>query len=169
MRSDKRPTQKNKGMLTRPGNRDDSCVSLEQKDKKGIIPAVVIDCTKWDPAPPRKPEIDPEFFELKTLERAAEAMRYQSARLESWLSPAGILREWLRVCLRLAVALLIPGLLLVPLSLILNEMVECAAFMQILARNLLETAATVILTVFVIRTAMLVWRQWNASSRRRDY
>jgi hypothetical protein len=48
------------------------------------------------------PGIDPELTRLGAIERTAETLRYSALRAEHWLSPTGLLREWLRRILRLA-------------------------------------------------------------------
>jgi hypothetical protein len=53
------------------------------------------------------PEIHPELTTLPPLERTAEALRFAVLRLEYWLSPAGRLRQVLRLSLRFLVYLLI--------------------------------------------------------------
>lgn len=132
----------------------------------GIIPSVARDCVKWNPEELQKPEIDPEFTELHVLERSAEAVRYQTARLEYWLSPSGTLRAWLKVCLRFAVAMTVPAVIMLPLSIVLQETVACAIYLQVLAYNLLQAVVSIIITLFVIRIAFGLWHHFISSSRR---
>lgn len=127
----------------------------------GIVPRVTRDCLKWRPLELEKPEADPQFSDLKMLERACEAIRIQTLRLEYELSPEGVLRAWLRLWLKLAFYMLIPGLVIVPLSLFTAFAVTVRTF----AFSLLETAVALTLLVFLIRTAIALWRYWNEQER----
>ena len=88
-------------------------------------------------APLTPPALDTQFHRLAPVERAAEVLRYHAQRTEYWLSPRGRLREWLRTCLRLALLLGIPTVLLTPVvTLILTTAVTWSGKIADIARNL---------------------------------
>ncbi len=59
--------------------------------------------------------VDIDLPHLSSIERSAEVLRYTCSRLEYWLSPQGMLREWLRFNLRIACVLVVPALVVAPL------------------------------------------------------
>lgn len=71
--------------------------------------------TQWSPHPLPSPQVDPDFEQLSMVERSAEVFRYCFSKAEYWLSPGGLLREWIRVNIRITLALLLPALLVAPL------------------------------------------------------
>lgn len=68
----------------------------------------------WDPKPVPEPRVDPDLPELPWPARSAEVIRYGLARAEHWLSPGGLLREWLRLNLWGALVLSAAAVLVVP-------------------------------------------------------
>lgn len=69
----------------------------------------------WNPKSVQPPLADPDLPYYSAPERAAEVLRYFFSFIEHWLSPLGTLREWIRLNARIAIFLLIPILLVVPL------------------------------------------------------
>jgi len=83
------------------------------------------------------PRIDPELIHLGAIERTAETLRYSALRAEHWLSPNGLLREWLRRILQLAVAVVVPVLVFAPvITALLKRMAAWSADAVIVAQNL---------------------------------
>ena len=70
---------------------------------------------RWQPVPLQVPMVDIDLPYLSAIERSAEVLRYTCSRLEYWLSPQGMLREWLRFNLRIACVLVVPALVVAPL------------------------------------------------------
>ena len=71
--------------------------------------------SNWEPKPLPPPKVDPDLLQLTPVERSTEVLRHSILSLEYWLSPSGVLREWIRFNLRLAAVLAVPALLVVPL------------------------------------------------------
>ena len=71
--------------------------------------------TTWSPQPLSPPRVDPELTQFSGVERSAEVFRYSLRLAEYWLSPGGFFREWIRLNVRIALALLVPSALVVPL------------------------------------------------------
>jgi hypothetical protein len=83
------------------------------------------------------PGIDPELTRLGAIERTAETLRYSALRAEHWLSPTGLLREWLRRILQLAVAVVVPVLVFAPvITALLKRLAAWSADAVIVAQNL---------------------------------
>ena len=59
--------------------------------------------------------VDPQLPNLSGLERSAEVIRFVIASIEHALSPSGFLREFVKLNLRLAVAIAVPGFMVAPL------------------------------------------------------
>lgn len=71
--------------------------------------------TTWSPQPLAPPHVDPELPQFSGVERSAEVFRYSFRLTEYWLSPGGFFREWIRLNVRIGLALLVPSVLVVPL------------------------------------------------------
>lgn len=69
----------------------------------------------WHPEPLQPPIIDSDLPALSPVERSAEVLRYTCCNIEYWLSPGGALREWLKFNLRIALAIAVPSLLVIPI------------------------------------------------------
>jgi hypothetical protein len=68
----------------------------------------------WNPVPIAPPRINPHLGDLGWPERSAEVVRFTILGAEHWLSQRGLLREWIRVNLWLAIILTVAAVLLVP-------------------------------------------------------
>lgn len=71
------------------------------------------------PLPP--PRVDPTLGSQHFVPRTAVVLRHTLLRFEYWLSPSGLLREWIRRCLLLAVFVAIPALCVAPMVTTLLE------------------------------------------------
>ena len=69
----------------------------------------------WQPKPLSAPAVDHELPSLSGVERSAEVLRFMMHKLEYWLSPLGHLREFIKLNLRLVLAIAIPVLMVAPL------------------------------------------------------
>ena len=70
---------------------------------------------RWQPEPLDEPAVDKDLPQLSAIERSAEVVSFTCSRFEYWISPRGILREWFKFNLRLALGLAVPALLVAPL------------------------------------------------------
>jgi hypothetical protein len=70
---------------------------------------------RWQPEPLDEPAVDKDLPQLSAIERSAEVVSFTCRRFEYWISPRGILREWFKFNLRLALGLAVPALLVAPL------------------------------------------------------
>ena len=108
--------------------------------------------TQWQPSPLKAPEVDPDLPHLNGLQRALEALRYGFLSFERWMSPNGKLREYLRLHSILALLLLIPALVILP---IIGFIVWQVAGMVSL---LLEIAIKLILIPVLVLLGILIMR-----------
>jgi len=69
---------------------------------------IAAELTRWEPERLAPPGIDHDLPRLSPVQRGAEVLRYQFLRLEYVLSPAGVMREWVKFMVRAAVFLLLP-------------------------------------------------------------
>lgn len=111
----------------------------------------------WNPAPVPQPQIDPYLDELSWPERSGEVISFALLSLECWLSRGGVLREWLRLNLWLAVMFTLFAVLLVPpVTALLKGAVEWSA----LGSDIVENVTTAILrlppVVLALATLLLV-------------
>jgi len=122
----------------------------------------------WSPEPLPKPAVDDELTELPVVERAAETLRYSALRLEYAVSPSGALREWTKLVLRVAAAIAVPCVLLVPaVTYFLGGFAQWTTFLRAAAINLVVTVAALIAFVLLLTVLIGIIRS-AVRSRQRD-
>ena len=105
--------------------------------------------------PIRRPAIDPQLTRLAAVERAAEVLRYTTARAEYWLSPGGTLRAALRASIKIALIIAIPTITVGPVVILLLEGAAAASSsLAIIAANF--AALSISLITAVIGFAVLI-------------
>ena len=105
--------------------------------------------------PIRRPIVDPELTRRAPIERAAEVVRYSIARAEYWLSPGGTLRSILRFCIKAALLIGLPAIIVGPVVLLLLEgALAASASLAAIAANL--AALSISLITAVIGFAVLI-------------
>ena len=142
----------------------------QEIEKAGSIPAKTGfpgRLFRWNPQPITPPEIDPDLGELNPLVRAAEVMSYSARRLEHWLSPNGILREWVRLNFLVAAIIAVVGFLVVPvLACLLGGIAECIALILQIVTGTIAIAVAVITSLIIVRYLMTAknnhaWGDWG--------
>ena len=110
------------------------------------------------PRPLLPPHVDRCLPHLTALERSAEVLRYTAQCTEHWLSPHGVLREWLRRNVRLALAVVIPLLVLAPVVTLMFDKLQgwSASALQI-ATSLAQMPA-VTTTMLLSAAGMVLYR-----------
>jgi len=111
----------------------------------------------WNPKPLGIPEINQNAFEQQPVIRAAEVIRYSLHRFEYWVSPSGILREWLRLNLLVALFVGFTGILLAPVvTMILGEIAGWIILILKIVTGIVSIAAMAIVAFILLRiiTAM---------------
>ena len=105
------------------------------------------------------PKVDPQIEALGSIERAGETLRYSILRAEHWLSPRGMLREYLRLNLKLALLLGIPAVVLTPvITLLLTSAVTWSGKLVEIARNLVLIPAWLGSALLVVTALGVLWR-----------
>jgi hypothetical protein len=106
---------------------------------------------KWQPEPLPIPAVDLYLPHLSAIERSAEVLRYTCSSLEYWLSPQGLLREWLRFNLRIACVLIVPALVVAPLvSLALRQFESWVDLISRTTSNLILFPLSALLVIGLI-------------------
>ena len=124
----------------------------------------------WQPAPIHPPEVDPDLTELSGIQRPAEVLRYKILQLEHALSSGGGLRAWLKLNLLVALILVIPALLVIPvITFLLSSFATWTGFLLQAALNILYTLATIVCMVAVVRVLvyLLVTLRRDAQRQKR--
>ena len=107
---------------------------------------------RWDPRPLSIPAIDPNLHTLHPLVRTAEVLRFALHRLAFWLSPNGLLREWLRLNLLLAALVAITGLILAPLvTVLLGEIAMWVALILQIVTGIFSIACIAVAGFILLR------------------
>ena len=106
-----------------------------------------------------RPRVNRSFVKMGPLERAAEVMRYSALKTEHWLSPNGLLREWMRLNILAALFIGIPALIIVPVvTYLLGQFATWMMFMAEAARNLVIIVGYMLAAVAMISAAMMFIR-----------
>ncbi|WP_050025390.1 hypothetical protein [Verrucomicrobium sp. BvORR034] len=108
--------------------------------------------TTWSPQPLPTPRVDPELSQFSGVERSAEVFRYNFRLAEYWLSPGGFMREWIRLNVRIALALLVPSVLVVPL--VTYTLQQFSVWTELLATT---TSKMVLFPLSALLVVGLVW------------
>ena len=107
--------------------------------------------TAWQPMPLAMPAPVETLSGLGFMERSAVALAYQVLRLEYVLSPAGHLRAWALVSLKIGLLLAIPAILVVPpVTWILAGMATWSAHLAAIALNLLLALVYIVLFAVIL-------------------
>jgi hypothetical protein len=97
------------------------------------------------------------------LPRAAEILLFRLLQVEFAISPGGVLREWVKLCLRILLLLLIPACLLVP------PVVLIAVGLADLAQEIARMCAEALKAVMAITAAVAIGAlllSWLVSNRK---
>ncbi len=127
----------------------------------------------WQPVPISVPVIDHDLHEMMVLERVTEITRFQIHQFEYTVSPGGGLRAWLRVNMLVAMVLIIPTVLVVPVvTSLAGQFATITMFLYQASVNLFYTVVTLIGTVasvlaFISVLKMLWLGNGGRGSRRR--
>jgi len=107
---------------------------------------------RWNPRPLTPPAVESDLSELNALERSAEVFRYSTYRFEYWVSPTGILREWLRLNLLVGAIIAITGILVAPLvTLLLGEIADWIALILRISAGLVSIGLAAICGFVLLR------------------
>lgn len=128
----------------------------------------------WSPSPIQSPQIDPDLHVLSWPERTAEVIAFTFLSIEYWVSKGGVLREWLRLNLWIAVILTLVSVLLVPpITALLEAGVEWTALGGRVVGNITDTVLKLPPIVLAIATllivAKIIQRQWLKRRRPRGH
>lgn len=115
--------------------------------------------TAWQPMPLAMPSPVETLSGLGFMERSAAALAYQVLRLEYALSPAGHLRAWGLLSLKIGLVLAIPAVLVIPpATLILAGLATWSAHLAAIALNLLLALVYIVLFAAILSAVVGVAR-----------
>jgi uncharacterized membrane protein len=137
-------------------------------DGQGVILSVAQDCMNWCPEPLSTPEIDERMLEWDVLSQAGETVRFQTSRLEYWLSPTGVLRCYIKACIKTGIYLCLLGLVMIPLAMVFHLAAECVAVVLAAAKSLLEAVMVLIATFFLLRFLGVILKNIKCQQRARE-
>ena len=107
-----------------------------------------------------RPRVERRLTSLPALERAAEVLRFSTARLEHWISPGGGLRAALRRGLLLWCLLVIVGLLLAPMvTLVLGQVVVWTGLLAFVIQQLMVLSLGTAVFLLGVKGVSLLWRR----------
>lgn len=161
-----------------PDPEEEDWASLPGPPKRGASPlrqaAGQFGRFLWNPVPVPRPQIDEDLASLSWPERSVEVIGFAVFSVEHWLSRGGVLREWLRLNLWLAVLLTLAAVLVVPP---VTALLEGAAEWSSLGGEIVENITSSILrlppVVLAIATLLLVikvgQRHWQRRRSRASY
>lgn len=125
----------------------------------------------WSPNPVYKPVIDSDLPHLNWPERSVEVLVYSVLSFEHWLSPKGLLREWFRLNLAIAVVLMVCAVVLVPsVTIVLQGVAEWTSLSAEVAENVTTTLKALPPIMLALASLVMLFkiiqRYWQ--SRRYD-
>jgi hypothetical protein len=101
------------------------------------------------------PCVAQDLPQLSFLERSAAALSWQALRLEYALSPSGYLRAWAMLCMKTAIVLGIPAVLIVPVvTIIMTGIATWTALLATAALNMLLALVYVVLIAAILATVV---------------
>jgi hypothetical protein len=113
----------------------------------------------WNPQPLLQPELDPGFTHLNGPQRMVEAICSFVLSAEHWISSDGVLREWLRVMLRIGLIILCPVLAFMPtITFALWQLAVWTAFVVVIAKNLVLIPLTALAAITALGVLVIVIR-----------
>ena len=93
-----------------------------------------------------------QLHRMNALQRSTESFRYVLLSTEQWISPNGLLREWLRNNVRVGAWLFIPSVLVMPaVSLILWQLTGWLTMLTTIFEQLIFLPLLVLLLLIVAR------------------
>jgi hypothetical protein len=93
---------------------------------------------EWNPQPIPQLQVDPELTNLCGTQRMVEALRYFILSTEYWISPDGVLREWLRVMAKAGILILCPLVIFMPtVTFALWQVALWVAFLVMITKSLI--------------------------------
>ncbi len=105
----------------------------------------------WQPKKLEEPRMNLDIQPTNRWQRSLESVRYSMLRLEYWASPNGQIREWMRLNARLAAAVGIPLILIVPLvTFLLGQLQAWLVYLTAICGKVIVFPATLLLAYVMI-------------------
>jgi len=105
----------------------------------------------WHPIPVEPTAIDSHLETLSGIERVAEVLRFNVLSVEHAISPHGGLRAWLKLNVLVALVLVIPAMLVVPvITYLLSGFSSWSQFLAEIATNLLQATASMVGMILLV-------------------
>lgn len=128
----------------------------------------------WNPAPVAPPRIDPDMDDWSWPERTVEVVTFALLSTEFWLSRGGLLREWIRLNIWLALFLGLGAFLVVPpLTALIDGAAEWSRLLTQIVGNFVDAALRLPPVVLGIATVLVGvkvrQRYWRRKPRRRSH
>ena len=118
--------------------------------------------------PIERPVVSQDFETLSWPVRVCEALQYQALRLEYFVSPGGVLRFWTRQTILLALMLLVPAALLLPVILLAaGQIVTLSEAVMLICQYLFSALIYMIKMAGIIFALLLGARVFMSSKRKR--
>lgn len=138
---------------------DETAEILPPGDGGREFPVARIARRIWNPVPVPAPRIDPHLVRLSWPERSAEVVRHALLSAEHWLSGGGILREWLRLNIWVAVILTLAAVLVVPpVTAVLEGAAEWTGLLSKIVGNVTGAILGLPPIILGIATALIAWK-----------
>jgi len=114
---------------------------------------------EWNPQPINAPRVDQELAHLGGAQRMIESLCYFVLSAEHWISPDGVLREWLRVMCKLGILILCPLLIFMPtVTFALWQVAIWVALLVAITKSLILFPLAALLAITLCGTLVIVVR-----------
>jgi hypothetical protein len=115
----------------------------------------------WNPQTISAPQVDHELANLNGVQRMVESIRFFALTVEHWVSSDGVLREWLRIMLKIALVIVCPLAIFMPtVTFALWQIALWTAFLVVITKNLLLFPLTALAAITVIGVLVITLRSF---------
>jgi hypothetical protein len=113
----------------------------------------------WNPQAISAPKVDDDLGNLNGVQRTVESVRFFALTVEHWISNDGVLREWLRIMLKIALVIVCPLAIFMPtLSFALWQIAVWTAFLVVITQNLVLFPLTALAALTLIGALVITLR-----------
>jgi hypothetical protein len=116
---------------------------------------------EWNPQPISAPQVDDDLGNLNGVQRMVESIRFFVLTVEHWVSSEGVLREWLRIMLKIALVVVCPLAIFMPtVTFALWQIALWTAFLAVITQNLILFPLTALAALTLVGVLVITLRSF---------
>lgn len=129
-------------------------MASKSRNPTALIRKLYNGVTLWHPSTLKKPRVDPRFDRMPPITRAAESIKYNVLAFEYWLSPHGVLREFLKVSVLMMIMFFVIWL---PLAFGAALLLHLVLQFQIIVADLFQIVLYAFLAMLLSLAVVILW------------